>query len=181
MYRTLHQWLPRPQIRPHCFQSLFLKSALTFPYKHNMSSHTLTGLKRWSCLTRELPRTNILCVILRTLGVFEPWNGFLYRIHIIWLTNCPIAPQQIKAIHIYDFDNTCRSILILKRTMILVNANSVYNSFTKPKVMEWTNNWPLSRTRELCEWWLVARCTNTSCYRGRYQEGGASSVEWVVE
>ena len=56
-------------------------------------SHTLTGLKRWSCHSRELPRTYHL---------LPPYPA-------VHLTKSKTAVDQVKALHVYDFDNTCKS------------------------------------------------------------------------
>ncbi len=50
-------------------------------------SHTLTGLKRWSCHSRELPRK-------------------LYHVSTLNLSDLMIAVNVVRAIHVYDFDNT---------------------------------------------------------------------------
>ena len=56
-------------------------------------SHTLTGLKRWSCLSRDLPRRP---------HRLSPYPAVYY-------TNRETAVDQVKALHVYDFDNTCKS------------------------------------------------------------------------
>jgi len=55
--------------------------------KRKVVSHTLTGLKRWSCHGRELPRK-------------------LYGIRTLEVCSQGTAVSQVKAIHVYDFDNT---------------------------------------------------------------------------
>lgn len=50
--------------------------------------NTITGLKRWSCHSNDLPR--------RHDSLFADRKT---------LTLCP-AVSQIKALHVYDFDNT---------------------------------------------------------------------------
>lgn len=50
-------------------------------------SHTLTGLKRWSCHSRELPRK-------------------LSHFSTIEVSDPVVAVNNIRAIHVYDFDNT---------------------------------------------------------------------------
>ena len=61
--------------------------------QRKLVSHTLTGLKRWSCHTQELPR----------------------RLHLLSLhpaisfTKSNIAIDHVKALHVYDFDNTRKS------------------------------------------------------------------------
>ena len=52
-----------------------------------MVSHTITALQRWSCGTRDLP------------------GNMSTSIHKLQ-TEQTLAVSQIKALHIYDFDNT---------------------------------------------------------------------------
>ena len=52
------------------------------------ASYTLTGLKRWSCVTRELPRMYMKFSDMKIV------------------TNLREAVSQVKALHVYDFDNT---------------------------------------------------------------------------
>ena len=60
--------------------------------QRKLGSHTLTGLKRWSCHNRELPRR------LHLLSI---------RLVVI-VTKSNLAIDQVKALHVYDFDNTCK-------------------------------------------------------------------------
>lgn len=71
----------------------------SLPQDHSrMPTRTITGLKRWSVASRELP------------GGFDL---HVLKIHVLvrWLTvSLRIAAiSQVKAIHVYDFDNTCKS------------------------------------------------------------------------
>lgn len=54
-------------------------------------THTTTALKRWSCHSRELPRKFRVAWVLR-------------------FTDRRLAVNQVKAIHVYDFDNTRRQL-----------------------------------------------------------------------
>ena len=56
--------------------------------QRKVALHTLTGLKRWSCHSRELPRKLLE----------SPAMAF---------TEQEAAVNQVKALHVYDFDNTC--------------------------------------------------------------------------
>lgn len=55
-----------------------------------MTSRTITGLKRWSCQNAELPRKGVVPLLTS-----------------IQSSDQATAVSQVKAIHIYDFDNTC--------------------------------------------------------------------------
>jgi hypothetical protein len=56
--------------------------------QRKVALHTLTGLKRWSCHSRELPRK-------------------LPESPAMAFTEQEVAVNQVKALHVYDFDNTC--------------------------------------------------------------------------
>ena len=60
--------------------------------QRKLVSHTLTGLKRWSCHSRELLR--------RPRFPFPPADASP--------TESMAAIDQVKALHVYDFDNTCK-------------------------------------------------------------------------
>ena len=61
--------------------------------QRKLGSYTLTGLKRWSCHSRELPRR----------------PDFLSLGPVVSFTKADLAIDQVKALHVYDFDNTCKS------------------------------------------------------------------------
>ena len=52
--------------------------------------HSITGLKRWSCHSRELPRKALALTVFPVIVAVDPY----------------IAINRIKALHVYDFDNT---------------------------------------------------------------------------
>ena len=79
-------------------------------------SHTLTGLKRWSCQSRELPRK-------------------LYELPTRIFTNQETAINQVKALHVYDFDNT-RSQPPTSKLKTELTYSSVHEPLAKPKTME---------------------------------------------
>lgn len=58
-------------------------------------SRTITGLKRWSVANRDLPG-----VFIYKESIQSGWLMVLRRIAAI---------SQVKAIHVYDFDNTCKN------------------------------------------------------------------------
>lgn len=62
-------------------------------------SHTLTSLKRWSVATKELPGERAVWTHQRGL-----WTLPREMKLTVVLGS---AVSQIKAIHVYDFDNTC--------------------------------------------------------------------------
>ena len=78
--------------------------------------HTLTGLKRWSCHSRELPRK-------------------LHELPTRKFTNQETAVSQVKALHVYDFDNTCWQPSTPKLKTELTYS-SVHESLAKSKIME---------------------------------------------
>lgn len=78
-------------------------------------SHTLTGLKRWSCHSGDLPRR--LC---------HPFNSEL--------SDLVLAVNAVKAIHVYDFDNT-RSKPSHFASPSVPNSYSFHESVTKSEIM----------------------------------------------
>lgn len=67
-----------------------------------ITSRTITGLKRWSVANQNLPG-----VFIYKESIQSGWLMVLRRIAAI---------SQVKAIHVYDFDNTCKT---LERSNIL--------------------------------------------------------------
>lgn len=78
-------------------------------------SHTLTGLKRWSCHSGDLSRK--LC------------NPFIFE-----LSDLAPAVNAVKAIHVYDFDNT-RTEPSHSASPSVPNSNSLHKSVTKSEIM----------------------------------------------
>ena len=75
----------------------FLRGRMTVPITNGSvgqrRNYTITGLKRWSCQARQLPCMSLLLTCA------------LFNAHFA------LAVSQVKAIHVYDFDNTCESII----------------------------------------------------------------------
>ena len=77
---------------------LQLSSDTIYSTTRNMVAHTITGLNRWSCQNGELPRLNLHTYLM-----------------LIFAKACA-AVSQVKALHVYDFDNTCRDCRYLSNT-----------------------------------------------------------------
>lgn len=78
-------------------------------------SHTLTGLKRWSCHSGDLPRK--LCY---------PFN--------LELSDPAVAINDVKAIHVYDFDNTRMELSHFANPSV-PNTDSLHESVAKSEAV----------------------------------------------
>lgn len=82
-----------------------------------LGTHTTTGLKRWSCQNKDLPCEHVC-------GSISPID---FRTNFFLL---PAAVSDIKAIHVYDFDNTrmCSSHQALSKPRSTANILPVFCS-----------------------------------------------------
>jgi hypothetical protein len=63
--------------------------------EYHPASRTITGLKRWSSINKDLPGKAFLPLVSPRRHLIDvlPFQG----------------PSQVRAIHVYDFDNTCKA------------------------------------------------------------------------
>lgn len=98
-------------------------------------SHTLTSLKRWSVATRDLPGE-------RAGRTSEGCGVFLVIMELTCISR--LAVSQIKAIHVYDFDNTrenqLASSLHTRAQILLTRLCSVPEPPSQPTIMERRND-----------------------------------------
>ena len=110
------------------------------PMSQRKVIHTITGLKRWSCHSRELPR--------KTRSFVPPISNRC--------TEFSTAIQRIKALHVYDFDNTRTPAGKSYKWPDSLTFSSLHEPFAKSETMGFLYHWLFTDARVFCQWWLVA-------------------------